>query len=90
MTSYPMHLTASDIADDIHVCRETVNKWIRDGQIIGVLSVYRYVVTGYHYIQFLMKKPKFKEISKYYKTYQSYMRRKNYVQKNKKESRDDS
>lgn len=90
MTSYPMYLTTEDIANDLHVCRETVSAWARDDKIIGVLSVNRYAVTGSSYIQFLMKRPKFKEISKYYKSYQSFMRRKKYVQKNKKESGDNS
>lgn len=90
MTSYPMHLTTADISDDLNVGRQTVERWIRSGKIIGIHSMRFWVVSGYHYVQFLLSNPEYKEKSDYYKSYQSYMRRKKYVQKNKKESRDDS
>lgn len=84
-----MHLTTEDIANDLNICRETAADWICHGKLVGTLSVNRYVITGYHYIKFLMTRPEYKEISKYYESFQSYMRRKKYVQKNKKESGDD-
>lgn len=90
MTSYPMHLTTEDIANDLNICRNTASDWVCHNKLVGVYSINRYVVSGYHYIQFLMKRPEYKEKSNYYKSFQSYMRRKKYVQKNKKESGDDS
>lgn len=86
MTSYPAHLTIPDIVDDIHVDCQTARRWISHKRLNGVKSVGSWVITGYDYIKFLNTKPEYKEKSSYYKSFQSYMRRKKDVQKTKKES----
>lgn len=86
MTSYPIHLTVADIVDDICVDHQTARQWIYNGQLNDIKSVGFWVVTGYDYIKFLNTKPEYRQKSNYYKSFQSYMRRKKDVQKTKKES----
>lgn len=91
MTSYPMYLTTNDISDDLGINRQTAERWIRNGKIVGgVRSMRFWVVTGYNYIKFLNTRPDYRVKSKYYKTFVHYIRRKKDVRKTQKESGDDS